>query len=284
MASLRIFVADEHEIVRRGTISLLASQPGWEVCGEAGDGQEAVGKVAQLKPDIVLLDIGMPNMNGLDATRQIVHNPPFPKVIVVSPTDVEQLVRELLDAGVRGFVLKTDASRDLVSAVEALQHGRTFFTPRVAELIVQGYLKGGSKDSSEPSVKTVQPGTGVLDEAVASSVRRSNKPGVARAVAKYLAIALILAATATIGWFSFYRDSALQLPLPDKMRAYLGLKTPPPPTYKGNPDTKVWIDLRTALYYCPGATSYGKTSKGRFAKQSDARQDRFEPATGKMCD
>ena len=148
MASLRIFVADEHEIVRRGTISLLASEPGWEVCGEAGDGQEAVAKVAQLKPDIVLLDIGMPNMNGLDATRQIVHNPPFPKVIVVSPTDVELLVREVLDAGVRGFVLKTDASRDLVSAVEALQHGRTFFAPRVAEFIVQGYLTGGSKDSS----------------------------------------------------------------------------------------------------------------------------------------
>ncbi len=284
MASLRILVADEHEIVRRGTISLLASQPGWEVCGEAGDGQEAVEKVAQLKPDIVLLDIGMPKMNGLEATRQILHNPPFPRVIIVSPTDVEQLVREVLDAGVRGFVLKTDASRDLVSAVDAMQHGRTFFAPRVAELIVQGYLKGGSKDSSAPAVKTDQPATGVLEEAVASSARQSDKPGVARAVGKYLAIALVVAATATIGWFSFYRESALQLPLLDKMRAHLGAKTVPPPAHNGNPDTKVWIDLRTALYYCPGAASYGKTSKGKFAKQSDAKQDHFEPASGKMCD
>src|SRR5207245_10662582 len=137
------------------------------------------------------------------------------------------LVREVLDAGVRGFVLKTDASRDLVSAVEALQHGRTFFAPRVAEFIVQGYLKGGSKDSSEPSVKTVQPGTGVLDEAVASSVRQSNKSGVARAVAKYLAVALLLAATAPIGWVSFYRDPGLHLRCLDHMRAHLGLKHHP---------------------------------------------------------
>ena len=120
MASLRIFVADEHDIVRRGIVSLLGSQPGWEICGEAADGKEAIEKVVQLRPDIVLLDVDMPKMDGLDAVRQIAHNPPFPKVILLATTDVEQLVREALDAGVRGLVLKTYASVDLVSAVDVL--------------------------------------------------------------------------------------------------------------------------------------------------------------------
>jgi DNA-binding NarL/FixJ family response regulator len=282
MASLRIFVAQENETARRGTVSLLASQPGWEVCGEAGDGQEVVEKVAQLRPNIVLLDMDMPKMNGWEATRQIVHSPPFPKVIILIFTDLEQLVREALHIGVRGVVLKTDASGDLVSAVEALQHGRPFFTPRVAELIVQGYLKAGTtKESPETTLKMRDRGTGEL---ASSRPRQWNKRGMTRAVRKYLPIAVIVAAAATIGWFTFNRKSDLQLTVMDKMLVRLGLKTPPPPVYNGNPDTKVWIDLHTALYYCPGEGLYGKTPKGKFAKQRDAQLDHFEPASRQTCD
>jgi DNA-binding NarL/FixJ family response regulator len=275
LASLRIFVADEHDIVRRGIVSLLGSQPGWEICGEAADGQEAIEKVAQLRPDIVLLDVDMPKMDGLDAVRQIAHNPPFPKVLLLATTDVEQLVREALEAGVRGLVLKTYASVDLVSAVDVLQRRRIFFPPRTSELIVQGYLKGPTaKSVGEPE------NAKVLDEPSGLLPRRWKKTRIA--TAKYAAIAALIVGTAAIGWYTYYQ-SALQLPMVDKMLVRVGLKTLEPPTYTGNPDTKVWIDLHTGLYYCPGADLYGKTGKGKYEKQREAQEDRFEPAARKPC-
>jgi DNA-binding NarL/FixJ family response regulator len=155
MGALTILVADDHEIVRRGIISLLLSHPGWEVCGEASDGREAVEKVEKLRPDIVLLDIGMPNLNGLEAARQILQKNPQQKIIILTITDAEQVVREVLNAGARGFVLKSDAARDLVSAVESLQHDRNFFTARVAEMVLNGYLKGGGP--GEPVRDTLTP-------------------------------------------------------------------------------------------------------------------------------
>ena len=128
---LRILLADDHEIVRRGLRALLERHEGWEVCGEASDGREAIEKALQLNPDVVIVDIGMPNLNGLDTTRQLLQHDPHFKVIVLTITDSDQVIREALDAGARGFVLKSDAARDLVSAVEALQNKRMFFTPRV---------------------------------------------------------------------------------------------------------------------------------------------------------
>jgi DNA-binding NarL/FixJ family response regulator len=139
MSALRILVADDHEVVRRGLCALLKSHAGWEVCAEAADGREAVDKVNQLKPDIVILDIGMPNLNGLTAARQILRADPHQKILVLTISDAEQVVREVLDAGARGFVLKSDAARDLLDAVDALDHNRTFFTSRVAEMILHGY-------------------------------------------------------------------------------------------------------------------------------------------------
>ena len=127
---LRILIADDHEVVRRGLCALLQAREGWEICAEAKDGREAVEKAAQLKPDVVILDVGMPNLNGLAATRQLTQHDPHCKVIVLTITDSDQVIREALDAGARGFVLKSDAARDLVSAVEALQRNRMFFTPR----------------------------------------------------------------------------------------------------------------------------------------------------------
>ena len=140
---LRILLADDHEIVRRGLCSLLQKREGWEVCGEASDGREAVEMARQLKPDVVIVDIGMPYLNGLDTTRQLLQLDPNFKVIVLTITDSDQVIREALDAGARGFVLKSDAARDLVAAVEALQSKRMFFTPRVNDLVLAGFLEKG---------------------------------------------------------------------------------------------------------------------------------------------
>src|SRR5215470_7566075 len=113
MTTLRILVADDHEIVRRGLCAIVASHAGWEVCGEAVDGREAVEKTKQLRPDIVILDIGMPSLNGLDATRQILRRNPHQRILILTVTDAEQTIEEVLRAGARGFVLKTDAAKEL---------------------------------------------------------------------------------------------------------------------------------------------------------------------------
>jgi len=140
--NLRILVADDHEVVRHGICALLQSHGGWEVCCQVSDGREAVRKAKELKPDIVVLDIGMPKLNGLEATRQILQNDPQMRIVILTITDSEHVMQEVLKAGARGFVLKSDAAKDLVTAVEALQRRRTFFTPRVADLMLQGFQKG----------------------------------------------------------------------------------------------------------------------------------------------
>jgi len=145
---LRILIADDHEVVRRGLCMLLQTHEGWEVCGEAKDGREAVEKAKQVRPDVVILDVGMPNLNGLAATRQLLQQNPQQKVIVLTITDSDQVIREALDAGARGFVLKSDAARDLISAVEALQHNRMFFTPRVNDMVLAGFLDKGHNGSN----------------------------------------------------------------------------------------------------------------------------------------
>ena len=140
MNRLRILVADDHEIVRRGLISLIKAHADWEVCAEANNGREAIEKAVQTKPDIAILDIGMPVLNGLEATRHIVRENPNVRVLILTITDTDQAVQAVLDAGARGFLLKSDAARDLVTAVEALQHDKTFFTARVADLVLAGFL------------------------------------------------------------------------------------------------------------------------------------------------
>lgn len=141
MDALRVLVADDHEIVRRGLCSLIKEHPGWEVAAEAVDGREAVEKTRELKPDVTVMDISMPAMNGLEATRQIVKDHPETKVLVLTMHESDPLIRDVLDAGARGFLLKTDAGRDLVSALEALRRNKTFFTSKVANLVLDGYLK-----------------------------------------------------------------------------------------------------------------------------------------------
>src|SRR6202451_181536 len=150
---LRILLADDHEIVRRGLCALLQKHEGWEVIGECSDGRDAVEKAKQLKPDVVILDIGMPNLNGLAATRQLTQYDPNFKIIVLTITDSDQVIREALNAGARGFVLKSDAARDLVSAIEALQRGQMFFTPRVNEMVLAGFLEKGTMAAHGPPPK-----------------------------------------------------------------------------------------------------------------------------------
>ena len=156
---LRILIADDHELVRRGLSSLLQGHEGWEVCAEASDGREAVEKAKLLKPDFVIVDIGMPNLNGLAATRQLAQHDPNFKIIVLTITDSDQVIREALNAGARGFVLKSDAARDLVSAIEALQRGQMFFTPRVNEMVLAGFLEKGTMAAhgTPPKFPTLTP-------------------------------------------------------------------------------------------------------------------------------
>ncbi|MFZ0142928.1 MAG: response regulator transcription factor [Candidatus Sulfotelmatobacter sp.] len=152
---LRILIADDHEVARKGIRSLLESHPEWEVCAEASDGREAVECASRLEPDIILLDIGMPNLNGLDAARQILATTPGARILILTVHDSEQVVREVLAVGARGFLLKSDAGRDLLAAVEALQRRRTFFTSSVAQLMVEGYLRPHEKgDPSRQCVLT----------------------------------------------------------------------------------------------------------------------------------
>jgi DNA-binding NarL/FixJ family response regulator len=153
---LRILVADDHEVVRRGLCAILSTHAGWEICADVADGREAVEKAKELKPDVVVLDIGMPSLNGLTAARQISHDDPEQKILILTVSDSEQLVREALEAGARGFVLKSDAARDLVGAVEALEHNRTFFTPTVNEMVLSGYFGVGQKASRDYSSRSSQ--------------------------------------------------------------------------------------------------------------------------------
>jgi DNA-binding NarL/FixJ family response regulator len=155
VSDVRILVADDHEVVRRGVRVLLEAHLGWEVCAEAVDGREAVEKARQSSPDVVILDLGMPGLNGLEAARQIRKLLPNSEVLILTMHETEQVIQEVLAAGARGYVLKSDAGRDLVAAVEALCRHKTFFTSSVAEMVLRKYLDGSPGAlPSEPSSLT----------------------------------------------------------------------------------------------------------------------------------
>jgi DNA-binding NarL/FixJ family response regulator len=145
----RILIADDHEVARRGIRALLESHSGWQVCGEAKDGRETVDLAAKTNPDLVLLDIGMPRLNGLEASRQILAASPDTAILILTMHDSDQVIREVLRAGARGFLLKSDAGRDLVAAVEALQRQSTFFTTRVSQMVLDGFLRRENRELAE---------------------------------------------------------------------------------------------------------------------------------------
>jgi DNA-binding NarL/FixJ family response regulator len=159
---LRILIADDHEVAREGIRALLEGHPGWEVCAEAKDGREAVEFACKTNPDLILLDIGMPNLNGLEAARQILAASPDVPILIVTMLDSNQVVREVLRAGARGFVLKSDAGRDLVAAVEALQLNRPFFTDRVSQMVLNGYLDREISHTQEARSEKKEDESGVV--------------------------------------------------------------------------------------------------------------------------
>lgn len=149
MIPLRLFLADDHEIVRFGLRNLLESQFGWSVVGEAGDGKEAVEKVLLLEPDITLLDISMPSMNGLDAAREIVARGCRTKILILSVHDSQDVIQQVLDSGAKGYVLKSDAMRDLIAAVDAVRSNKTFFTPKIAQVVMDRHMKRMSDQAKQ---------------------------------------------------------------------------------------------------------------------------------------
>ena len=138
---MRILIADDHDVVRAGLRQLLLERKGWEVCGEAGTGRQAAAMAVELKPDVVVMDIAMPELNGLEAARQIKKSLPKTEIVVLTLHLSDQLAYEIINAGIRGYVLKSDANRDLVSAVEAVGMHRPFFTAKVSEMMMEG-LRG----------------------------------------------------------------------------------------------------------------------------------------------
>jgi len=151
----RILIADDHEMVRRGLRDLLEGHPDWTICGEAVTGTGAVAQAKELKPDVAVLDFAMPELNGLEATRQIRQVSPHTEILMLTMHESEQLAREVLAAGARGFVLKSDAGKVLVDAVEHLSRHKPFFTAKVSEMLLSelnhpSTAEGGSGEFGGP--------------------------------------------------------------------------------------------------------------------------------------
>jgi DNA-binding NarL/FixJ family response regulator len=145
LKKLRILIADDHGLVRRGVRAILHSRRGWRVVGEAANGREAVEKARELKPDVAVVDIGMPELDGVEVVRQIREAVPDTKVLVLTMHDSDQMVRRALDAGARGYLLKSDLTDCLPKAVEAIAEGKRFLTPKVSEIVLQGFLDARSQ-------------------------------------------------------------------------------------------------------------------------------------------
>jgi DNA-binding NarL/FixJ family response regulator len=150
--SLRILVVDDHAIVRRGVRALLESREGWEVCGEATTGRDAVEQSRQLKPDVVVMDLSLPELNGLEATGQILSDAPNTEVLVLTMHHSEQLAREVLQSGARGYVLKSDADENLIAAVESLRQHKPFLTSTVTEFVLDDYVRRGDATKDDRAV------------------------------------------------------------------------------------------------------------------------------------
>jgi DNA-binding NarL/FixJ family response regulator len=170
MKPLSILIADDHEVVRRGIRALLEARPDWKICGEAATGREAAEKAARLHPDLVLLDLAMPETDGLEAITRILAARPGAKVLVVTMNDSGEMASRVLAAGASGLVLKSDAARDLVRAVQSVEKGQPFLSPAVTRLII-GHL--AKTTAQEPSAGNVTPRE--LEVLKLLAVGRSNK-------------------------------------------------------------------------------------------------------------
>jgi DNA-binding NarL/FixJ family response regulator len=155
VSDLRIVIVDDHAVVRRGVKSLLETQPGWIVCGEASTGREAIEKVTELQPDIVVLDVSLPELNGLEATPEILKASPGTEVLVLTMHHSEELARQVFTAGAKGYVLKSDADHSLVAAIESVRRHKPFVTNAVTEFVLDSDLQSEPRDGHEgPKVAT----------------------------------------------------------------------------------------------------------------------------------
>src|SRR5580700_3557282 len=145
MKNLRILIADDHDLMRRGLKALVESHPGWLVCDEAHTGREAVTKAEQTKPDIVIVDISMPELNGLEAARRIREASPNTEILILSVHYSDQLIRDILRAGVQGYIVKSDSDRDLLIALEALANHKPFFTSKAMEVVLTKFDRSGPR-------------------------------------------------------------------------------------------------------------------------------------------
>ncbi len=168
-----IVIADDHELLRRGLCSVLAERPDWRVLGEAANGREAVRLAASLMPAVVVLDVTMPELNGLEATRQILAAAPETRVLILSVHESEQIVREVLEAGAQGYLLKSDAGRELIRAIDALLGNKPYFTSAVARMVLDGFLNAPQAESPSDEPGRLSPREREIVQLLAEG--RSNK-------------------------------------------------------------------------------------------------------------
>jgi DNA-binding NarL/FixJ family response regulator len=157
MHAVSILIADDHAVVRRGLRALLETQPKWKVVAEAVNGREAVEIAGKLHPDVAILDIVMPRLNGLDAAAQVFKASPNTRILILTMHAAEELIQKTLKAGASGYVLKSDAERDLITAVEALLHRKTFFTSVASEMVLENLRGTRPKEASHAHTGRLSP-------------------------------------------------------------------------------------------------------------------------------
>jgi DNA-binding NarL/FixJ family response regulator len=152
-----ILIADDHEVVRRGLRDMLSRVPGWKICGEATNGREAVTLAEQLKPNVAVLDLQMPELNGIEATRKIKKVSRDTEVLIFTGSEDEQLIRDVFAANARSYILKTDISDHLKAAISALSKHKSYFTSRASEVVFAKFLEGKDKASEKPPAERITP-------------------------------------------------------------------------------------------------------------------------------
>jgi DNA-binding NarL/FixJ family response regulator len=152
MKTASILIADDHPLVRRGLRTLLETQPRWKIVAEVSNGREAVESATTLRPDVAILDIGMPKLNGMDAASLIFKASPKTRILILTMHSAEDLIQRTLSVGASGYVLKSDAEKDLIAAVDALLHHKTFFTSAASDVIL-GHLRGRATKSPNQAAR-----------------------------------------------------------------------------------------------------------------------------------
>src|SRR5579871_2347497 len=145
MQKIRVLIADDHQVMRRGIRAVVEMLSGWEVCGEASTGRDAVEMAQKLLPEIVVMDVTMPELNGLEATRQIKKDAPSTEVLMFTGLETEELVRQVFEAGARSYILKTDGREHLEAALRALSEHKPYFTTKIGEILFARFLQGKTR-------------------------------------------------------------------------------------------------------------------------------------------